>query len=289
MKRLFAKWLSVLLVICLSLAIVPTALMEETVEPQVESLDEALQEEAEVTEAESVDEATGNENVIIDATDSEVIETEEEIAFDEPGQDVSEETEVIPSANEEHAVPFYQEIILDDVTICVSGAEGVFPEGATLHVEKVEDQAAADAVEALFSTEGANKHLQYRIEVLDAAGNVILPNVSEEQPMVRVRGLNVTGDIRVALFDDVSKSAFEVEAESNEGEVSFAFIDSTVYDVTTFEISETQQEEDPSEEQSQNAPEKIDEPVEDTDKPEGKKEENSESEDESKDKYNKSE
>lgn len=289
MKRLFAKWLSVLLVICLSLTIVPTALMEETVEPQVESLNEALQEEAEATEAESADEATGNEKIIIDATDSEVIETEEEIAFDEPGQDVSEETEVIPSANEEHAVPFYQEIILDDVTICVSGAEGVFPEGATLHVEKVEDQAAADAVEALFSTEGEYKHLQYRVEVLDAAGNVILPNVSEEQPMVRVRGLNVTGDIRVALFDDVSKSAFEVEAESNEGEVSFAFIDSTVYDVTTFEISETQQEEDPSEEQSQNAPEKIDEPVEDTDKPEGKKEENSESEDESKDKDNKSE
>ena len=107
MKRLFAKWLSVLLVICLSLTIVPTALMEETVEPQVEAFEEttSVPVEENITEpAENVEEVTD----VAEATDE--VEEIQVDSVDEPVEEDAEAFSELPVMEAQDSDEFGQEV-----------------------------------------------------------------------------------------------------------------------------------------------------------------------------------
>ena len=88
------------------------------------------------------------------------------------------EPEEVPEEvfEEAPAVPFDQTVTLDGVTFTVTAAAGAFPEGAALRVQKAEGVAITEAVEAAIGAEGVYTHHLYRVEVLDSAGNVILPD-----------------------------------------------------------------------------------------------------------------
>ena len=249
MSKNLRRVLSVLLVICLSLAIVPVALMEETDTLQTVNVDEVIQGEIGNLEEASTNATTEDEVIETSGTDSEVAETGEEIAFGDLEQNSSEEVEEFAPAVEEQAEPFNQEATIDDVVIGVSGTANAFPQGATLRVEKVEDETVVEAVEALLSAQEVCAHFQYRIEVLDASGNAIVPNEGDELPVICVKGIDVAEETKAAYYDAVSEAACLIEAETGEGEMRFAFVASAIYDIVTVKAEEDQQEQPSEEEQ----------------------------------------
>ena len=135
------------------------------------------------------------------------------------------------------AGPFDQAVTIGDVTIGVTANAGAFPAGSALQVTEVSDDEIARAVEAAIGAEGICTHRQYRVEVLDAAGNVILPDFEQGAPVVRVEGLNLPADARVAFYDEYAPGAYELEAAVDvEGSaIAFDLMDMTVYDIITVE------------------------------------------------------
>ena len=83
----------------------------------------------------------------------------------------------------------------------------MFPEGAALRVEAVGSEAAAQAVEAAVGVEGVYVHRQYRVEIVDGANNVILPDYEQGVPAVHVEGLNLPAGSRVAVYDETVPGA----------------------------------------------------------------------------------
>lgn len=249
MSNRMRRTLSILLVICLSLALVPVALMEEMDNLQTEQVEQTIEDGIGNLEEASTEAMMEDEVVEVFGTDSEIPEIEEEIAFGEPEQNSPEEAGVIEPVVEEQAEPFNQEATIDDVVIGVSGTANAFPQGATLRVEKVVDETVVEAVEALLSAQEVCAHFQYRIEVLDASGNAIVPNEGDELPVICVKGIDVAEETKAAYYDAVSEAACLIEAETGEGEMRFAFVASAIYDIVTVKAEEDQQEQPSEEEQ----------------------------------------
>ena len=163
MKR-FNKYITSLLTILMLLTSsgMPIIADDETTDPEI----------VEVNEDEI------SEDIVQDLNDNEVIE---EIVEEEVNEDVEEDIYVVEIKDNKEirteAYPFSQSAQIDDVIITVSAEEGVFPEGATLFVEKVEIKAVDEAIE---EARDENKNVAvsytYDIKVLDQYGNELQPN-----------------------------------------------------------------------------------------------------------------
>ena len=194
-------------------------------------------------------------------------ESVEEIAFDEgdealvvsedieaPAEEITVELGGLegesPIENEDQAIelgddseaavevgPFDQSVTIDGAIFTVTAAPGVLPEGAALWVQPVNDAGIARAVEAVIGGSGVNTHRQYRVELLYGENNVILPDFEQGVPVVRVEGLNLSADARVAVYDEYVPGAYEIAATLNAGEnaIEFELVDVTVYDIVTVE------------------------------------------------------
>ena len=129
--------------------------------------DVTLQEVPEsLEETDTVDNETEiEEEVISDIDDTEIIE---------------EEIEGIPEEISDaiDAAPFSEETEVDGVIISVSADEGVFPEGAYMNVERVEDTEDSDALieETLDDDVNIAHSMTFDITIFDSEGNEIEPD-----------------------------------------------------------------------------------------------------------------
>ena len=178
------------------------------------------------------------------------------LSYDEAPEDIGGETVLelgdteaeTPVVEEtEPTEPFDQAVTIDGAVIAVTAEAGVFPEGAALRVEAVNSEAAARAVEAAVGVEGVYVHRQYRVEIVDGANNVILPDYEQGVPAVRVEGLDLPAGSRVAVYDETVPGAYEIGARVNEGAIVFVLVDVGVYDIFTIEPPTEAQEEAPVE------------------------------------------
>ena len=104
---------------------------------------------------------------------------------------------------------------IDGATIAVTAAPGVLPAGTALRAQPVNDAGIAQAVEAVMGGAGVYTHRQYRVEALYGENNVILPDFEQGVPVVRVEGLNLPADARVAVYDEYAPGAYEIAATVN--------------------------------------------------------------------------
>ena len=129
--------------------------------------DVTLQEVPEsLEETDTVDNETEiEEEVISDIDDTEIIE---------------EEIEGIPEEISDaiDAAPFSEETEVDGVIISVSADDGVFPEGAYMNVERVEDTEDSDALieETLDDDVNIAHSMTFDITIYDSEGNEIEPD-----------------------------------------------------------------------------------------------------------------
>ena len=179
------------------------------------------------------------------------VQIEDELPEDIGGEAVLElgdteaETPVVEET--EPTEPFDQAVTIDGAVIAVTAEAGVFPAGAALRVEAVNSETVAQAVEAAVGVEGVYVHRQYRVEIVDSANNVILPDYEQGVPAVRVEGLDLPAGSRVAVYDYTVPGAYEIDARVNEGAIAFALVDAGVYDIFTIEPPTEAQEEAPVE------------------------------------------
>ena len=161
------------------------------------------------------------------------------------------------------AVPFDQTVTLDGVTFAVTADAGVFPEDAVLRVQEAENAAITEAAETAIGAEGIYTHHLYTIEVLDAVGNVILPDFEQGTPVVRAIGLNLPDDARVTLYDDYAQAAYEINAKVNTDAdaIEFSLVDMAVYDIITIEPIPEQTEVSAVEESTQQPADEEQQPI----------------------------
>ena len=157
--------------------------------------------------------------------------------------------------------PFDQTVTVDGATFNVTAGAGVFPDGATLRVEKVEDDAVIQTFEGAFDP-ADYIHRLYRVEVLDAADHIIMPDIEHGTPMLRVEGLNLPEDARVVMYDEAQDLLFDIEAiiKADENAIEFSLYDMTVYDILSIEPSPV--EEEPTEAPAEQPAEGEGEPAE---------------------------
>ena len=111
----------------------------------------------------------------------------EETEAAEEAESVPDETEFTEDVTEEipeeiaeaiEAAPFNEEAEVDGVIISVSADEGVFPEGAYMNVERVEDTEDSDALieETLDDDVNIAHSMTFDITIFDSEGNEIEPD-----------------------------------------------------------------------------------------------------------------
>ena len=129
--------------------------------------------------------------------------------------------------------PFRQAAAIDGVTITVSAGAGVFPADATLRAGRVDDEAAALAVEAAFGRLSVYTHRLYRVEVVDGTGSAFSP----ENGSVRMQGLDLPAGTRVAAVDDDVRELSATQ-DPDEDAIGFDLTGAAVYDLFTIEETE---------------------------------------------------
>ena len=129
-----------------------------------------------------------SEDFIEEASDSELpdetaVEEAAEEAEEVPEEDYSGEDAVAKEETEEPDAPEYtfdQSVEIDGVTVTLRAKEGVFPEDASLYVEKVPEKESSWSSLAVES--GRDKTLRvlnsysFSVQVLDAAGQKLSPS-----------------------------------------------------------------------------------------------------------------
>ena len=259
MKNKLNKWISVLLV--LTLLIGPLAIADEN-EVQPGIVDQTVSDTAmDAAAGSSVDDSDPSANEASTSAGEGSIQSDEDTLLD--GGDVISASDVDPSVGEigemdltdldgndgdepsgtdpigdTQDIPFDQIVEIGDVSIRVTAGAKSLPEGSTLWADRATDEDIIQAVDAALELNGEYAHCLYRIEVRDASDNAILPFEGFDQPIVRIEGLNASNDTRVACYDSVTETAFEVDAAITDGAVEFAFVDLAIYDFIVPQISE---------------------------------------------------
>ena len=173
-----------------------------------EGIEDIMPGESDETVVVSEDIEPPQEEITIELGDVEMeppIEAEDlVIELEDVAEDISGDTTVLEEVS---VTPFDQAVTIDGAVIAVTAEAGVFPEGAALRVEAVGSEAAAQAVEAAVGVEGVYVHRQYRVEIVDGANNVILPDYEQGVPAVHVEGLNLPAGSRVAVYDETVPGA----------------------------------------------------------------------------------
>ncbi len=146
---------------------------------------------ADIVSADELDDVTLQEvPENLEEPDSATEETEsiiEETEAAEEAESVPDETEFTEEVTEEipeeiaeaiEAAPFNEEAEVDGVIISVSADEGVFPEGAYMNVERVEDTEDSDALieETLDDDVNIAHSMTFDITIYDSEGNEIEPD-----------------------------------------------------------------------------------------------------------------
>ena len=130
-------------------------------------------------------------------------------------------------------VPFELSAVVDGVTFTVAAATGAFPAESVLQVSGVKDKETAETVKQVAkAVVGENiTHRLYSIEVLDAAGNLCMPDSNVGLPEVHVSGLDSSGDLHVIMYDQSIDGYSEIKVEKDAPGFSFFFVGSAIYDI----------------------------------------------------------
>lgn len=226
-RRLYALFLALLL------ALSGTAMADDVIVEDLMILDEDLPE------------PSGILDVAAEEIELSVLEIED-IILQEP-EDVTLGDcglELDMGESPQTPTPFDQQVQVGDVTIRVTAGAGAFPEGAILSATVPEDAMAQSATESIEAVAKGVHHL-YCIEIMDAAGNLAVPDPEIEPPVVRVSGLGFSDAARVVVYDRYAEQSHEIDAHAADGTIRFNFADSAIYDV----IEKVAEEEQPTEEQ----------------------------------------
>lgn len=173
-------------------------------------------------------------------------EVSEEPLPEETPEPTPESTEEIEEVGEEKPVEylaFTQSATVDDVVVTVSAPEGVFPENATLSVEKVEIQTQ-QAVEAAIEETRENEvtvvtSYTFDIKILDVEGNGIQPTdgskVKVTFAMAEVTNDNLfTNVYHVSDTEEITPEAIQQLEVETEGEE--AIVESESFSLYTVEF-----------------------------------------------------
>ena len=170
-----------------------------------------------------------------------------------PGQADPEQTD--PPA-EAAGAAFEQSVTLDDATVTVTAGAGVFPEGVSLSAGLAEDADICATLEALIGEAGVYTHRLYRVQVLDEAENAVLPDFEQGAAVVRVEGLNLPAETRVAMYDEALEGVLElsavVDVEGNA--IEFNLENVAYYDIFTIEPQTEQPSADGADPVKENQP-----------------------------------
>ncbi|MDD2970925.1 MAG: SpaA isopeptide-forming pilin-related protein [Lachnospiraceae bacterium] len=157
------------------------------------------------------------------------------------GNTVSENT-VSENAVEK---PFRESKVIDGIEILLEAEGGVFPEGAVLHVVKIEDkdEEIASAIEENVSeVKKATTIAAFDITVLDEDGNTLQPDTEKGDVKVSFKNINTKElrtnakkEIQVFHVEDDLSSADAVAATVEDKEVSFEAEHFSIYTVVTTE------------------------------------------------------
>ena len=194
-------------------------------------------------------------------------EEAEALLLDDIASEYSDDAAGSETAAPEEASALVERVVsVDGVTFRVTSAAGAFPEDAALRVTPWEDAGIVEAVEAAFGAEGVYTHRQYRLELLDSAENVILPSLEQGVPAVRVEGLDLSAEARVAVYDEGMQGVYEIGAKvlSEDNAMLFDFVDAAVYDIFSGEEETVEEEpagDEPAEESEEQEAEDV-QPVE---------------------------
>ncbi len=152
-----------------------------------------------------------------------IVKGEEEPSAEESG----EEEEITSPALSQFS-------IVGGVRISVDADPGVFPEGALIHVRKVNDESA-ERIEERVNSENARS---FDITVTDRDGNEIQPDTSAGKVRVTFSGIDASGEgVKVYHFNDDLSSAEELNAEVDETNNSAA-VDADHFSVYTLVTEE---------------------------------------------------
>lgn len=152
-----------------------------------------------------VEETSTEEEVV-----EEVVVEEEPTPIEEPlpteTPEIVEEVveEPIQEEVEQLSDPFNEEKVMDHVVIKVSAEAGVFPNGSTLSVTKVEDQKVDEAVEEV-RNENVVRTYTYDIKVLDVEGNEVQPKEGQK--------VNVSFQLEEVVNDNLNTQVYHIDDE----------------------------------------------------------------------------
>ena len=225
MKKFISLIVSLILIITMidtsSLSVIAEELNDVT---EIEQFDEETEffdsENSESEDDDTVDEFTEDEEVLFDEDNDflqenefEEIEEKSEYSIDDKeksegsleSEDESEgnfeyEEESVEIENFQEnsdeaieneitaSVPYKQETIVDDITVCVRADEGVFPEDSTLDVRRIDNDEEQDINEAIETERDDSRNVAvsytFDIKVLSALGEEIEPNTTKGKAYV---------------------------------------------------------------------------------------------------------
>ncbi|MBR1816486.1 MAG: InlB B-repeat-containing protein [Lachnospiraceae bacterium] len=184
--------------------------------------------------------------------DIEVTSAEEpttiEITTEEAASDETEEATTETSEEESVNMPEFSGFkIVDGVIVLVTAPEGVFPEGSTLSVAKVNEEEQKDIDDAVDKTRDENLNVAasytYDIKVLDADGNEIQPvdgqKVNVSFALEEAGNENLTADV-YHITEENGELAAEVLETSEQGSLVTAESDGFSYYTVEFTYGDLQ-------------------------------------------------
>lgn len=129
---------------------------------------------------------------------------EEETIVETEQTPTEEVEEPIQEEGEQLSDSFHEEKVIDYVVIKVSAEAGVFPNGSTLSVTKVEDQKVDEAVEAV-RNENVVRTYTYDIKVFDSEGNEVQPKEGQK--------VHVSFQLEEVVNDNLNTQVYHIDEE----------------------------------------------------------------------------
>ena len=218
--------------------------LNDDIEVTEESSHEETNPEVTETEQEVTESEQDNTSEVTSAEESTAKEvTTEEAAFDETEEAATEASEV-ESVNMPEFSGFK---IVDGVIVLVTAPEGVFPEGSTLSVAKVNEEEQKDVDDAVDKTRDENLNVAvsytYDIKVLDNNGNEIQPadgkKVNVSFALEETANENLNADV-YHITEENGELAAEVLETSEQGSLVIAESDGFSYYTVEFTYNEKQ-------------------------------------------------
>ena len=204
-----------------------------------------LNEDIEVTDEFSQEET--NQDNTSDVTSAEKPTTIEVTTEEEVSEEMKDEAEEESEEESVNMPEFSGFKIVDGVIVLVTAPEGVFPEGVTLSVAKVNEEEQKDVDDAVDKTRDENLNVvasyTYDIKVLDKGGNEIQPadgqKVNVSFTLEEAGNENLTADV-YHITEENGELAAEVLETSEQGSLVIAESDGFSYYTVEFTYGDLQ-------------------------------------------------